>query len=106
MEEYQNTQEIRNQIVNKDIKVNNLGKKKNVTFKDTIIIISVPSYKELTKKMCYNEEEGFVQYYGNAPYGKNSHPYYDYKSLYNRVLKYKKNRPKKYSNNECTCIIL
>ena len=56
--------------------------------------------------MCYNEEEGFVQYYGNAPYGKNSHPYYDYKSLYNRVLKFKKHRPKKYSNNECTCIIL
>ena len=33
MEEYLNTQEIRNQIVNKDINVNNLGKKKMLHLK-------------------------------------------------------------------------
>ena len=88
--------------------INNLKKNKHVTFKDTITIYSVESYKELNKIMCYDEKEGFKQYYANAPYGsgRNSHPFYDYKSYYNNVLKPKKNRPKKHSDSECTCKIL
>ena len=112
MDSYQNnysspTQQNINQIINKDANINNLDKKnRKVTFKDTVIIISVPSYKEYTKKMCYNEEEGLAQYYRNAPYGRNSHPFYDYKSLYNHVLKPREKKPKKFSDSECTCRIL
>ena len=89
--------------------INNINKKKsqkNVTFKDTITIISVPSYKELTKLMCFNEEKEFIPYSKNARYGQYSHPYYDYKSYYNHVLKPGlKHKPKRYSDSECTCKI-
>ena len=100
------TQQNINTTINTNI--NNLKKNKHVTFQDTITIYSVESYKELTKKMCYNEEEGLAQYYRNAPYGsgRNSHPFYDYKSYYNNVLKPRQNRPKKHSDSECTCKIL
>ena len=97
------TQQNINQLINKDININNSRKKKYVTFNDSVTIISVPSYKELTKLMCFNEEEGLAQY-RNSPFGQYSHPFYDYKSYYNNVVKQKKN--KKHSDSECTCKIV
>ena len=95
---------------NKNQNINNSGKKKNlkkVTFKETITIISVPSYKELTKLMCFNEEKEFIPYNRNSRYGQYSHPYYDYKSLYSHVIKPGlKHKPKRHSDSECTCKIL
>ena len=84
--------------------------KKKVTFYETVTFFNIESYKELNKKLCYDEEDGLREYYRSLPYGANPHNHYDYKSLYDmhktpNFRKTTNNTIRKENNNEC-CIIL
>ena len=101
----QNPNKLINTNANVNQNFNNKTKKipKKVTFKDTIIIYNVESYKELNKLMTYNKEEGLLEYYASR-----RHPIYDYKSLYDHFPKYHHNpntRIRKNPTDDC-CFIL
>ena len=72
---------------NSNLGINNIPKLKNinekkslktVTFNDTVVIYSVESYKELNKKLCYNEEEGLAEFYKEFPSEYNARIYGKY----------------------------
>ena len=61
---------------------------KTVTFKDTVIIYDVESYKEHNKKFCFNEEEGLAEFYKEFPSEYNSRLFSKYsdKNNFNRYF--------------------
>ena len=68
--------------------INEKRQLKTVTFKDTVIIYDVESYKEHNKKFCFNEEEGLAEFYKEFPSEYNSRLFSKYsdKNNFNRYF--------------------
>ena len=99
--------------INKGINLKNINKKrqlKAVSFKDTVIIYDVESYKELNKKLCFNEEEGLAEFYKEFPSEYNSkllNKYSD-KNNYNKYFGgfRNPNATRRNVDPECCCNIM
>ena len=99
-----------NELIAKGETLNNINQKpkKRVTFKETVILINIESFKEYNKLMCFDETIGLAEYFRSLPYGSNPHTYYDYKSLHDLHLDKHSNpnyRTRKPTNDDC-CMIL
>ena len=99
-------QQFSNQLINPNTNAYGLPQRlpKKVTFLETITIYNVESFKELNKLLTYNAEEGLQEYMRS-----HSHPFYDYKSLYDHKHSYYSNPNTKIrrdpNSDEC-CLLL
>ena len=83
------------------------GKKgaKKVKFNDTVVIYNVESYKDLNKKLCYNEEEGLAEFYREFPFGYNNGKGFGPFGKYQGPTIRNPNVTRKNVNSECCNII-
>ena len=97
-----------NEFINNGYNANTpKGKKvaKKVKFNDTVVIYNVESFKDLNKKLCYNEEEGLAEFYREFPFGYNNGKGFGPFGKYQGSTIRNPNVTRKNVNSECCSII-